>query len=139
MRNLVGMRWGDLSTEEQEELLSNATPVNGLSSGQGLKNGDRCIVDLTETLSVSGTFISNEVEDSIEIDDNTVIYNSQEGISWKESRQNKYHERHNLKTFSYKIDKNLGEDFKKACEKAGISQSKQLTKMMKKFIDYGKL
>lgn len=129
------MRWGDLSTEEQEELLSSATPVNGLAFEQKLENGDRCIVDLSEKLSVSGTFISNDVEDTVEIDDNAIIYDSEQGVDWKESRQNKYHERNNLKTFGYKLDKDLGEDFKVACEKVGVSQSKQLTKMMKNFID----
>ena len=134
MRNLVGMKWGELSAEQQEELLRNSNVVNGAAFETNLKNGDKCIVDLTEPLSVSGTFISNDVEDTIEIDNDAVIYNSQDGIDWKDSRQNKYHERNNLKTFGYKLNKELGENFKKACEKAGVSQAKQLTKMMESFI-----
>ncbi len=36
---------------------------------------------------------------------------------------------------SYKLKRDVVEDFAKACEKAGVSAAGQLTKMMKDFID----
>lgn len=135
MNNLVGMKWGELTADQQEELLKNSSTVNGSAFEQRLKNGEKCIVDLTDILSVPGTFISNEAEDTIEIDDDAIIYNSNEGTSWKESRQNQYHARNNLKTFGYKLNKDLGDSFKQACEKKGISQAQQISKMMQLFID----
>ncbi len=36
---------------------------------------------------------------------------------------------------AYKLKKDLADDFKLACEKKGISQAKQLSILMKEFID----
>ena len=36
---------------------------------------------------------------------------------------------------AYKLKKDLVDEFTRACEKAGISQAKQISKMMKEFID----
>lgn len=36
---------------------------------------------------------------------------------------------------SYKLKKELTEDFAKACDKAGVSQAGQLSSMMKEFIE----
>lgn len=36
---------------------------------------------------------------------------------------------------SYKLKRDVVEDFARACEKAGVSAAGQLTKMMKDFID----
>lgn len=47
----------------------------------------------------------------------------------------KYHEKIGLVSKSYKLKKELVENFKIACEKKGISQSAQISKMMQDFID----
>lgn len=39
---------------------------------------------------------------------------------------------------SYKLKKELVEEFALACEKAGVSQAAQLSMMMKQFIEEGK-
>lgn len=36
---------------------------------------------------------------------------------------------------SFKLKKELTEEFKEACEKAGVSQASQISKMMREFID----
>ena len=36
---------------------------------------------------------------------------------------------------SFKLKKELTEEFKEACEKAGVSQAAQISKMMREFID----
>lgn len=36
---------------------------------------------------------------------------------------------------SFKLKKELTEEFKEACEKAGVSQAAQISKMMHEFID----
>lgn len=47
----------------------------------------------------------------------------------------KYTEKVGLISKSYKLQRELTEDFAKACEKAGVSAAGQLTKMMKEFIE----
>lgn len=49
--------------------------------------------------------------------------------------QDRYNEKNNLVAKSYRLNKDVVDSFKEACEKAGISQSVQLTKMMQEFID----
>ena len=44
-------------------------------------------------------------------------------------------EKSGLISKSYKLNKTLVEDFAKACEAAGTTQAKQLSKMMKEFIE----
>lgn len=66
----AGVRWGDLTEEEQEELLMDASAVDG-RTGDNLKGSGECIIDLTHPWSVAG-----RVEDGeIIIDDGAVIYN----------------------------------------------------------------
>ena len=36
---------------------------------------------------------------------------------------------------SFKLKKELTDEFKAACEKAGVSQASQISKMMREFID----
>lgn len=47
----------------------------------------------------------------------------------------KYNEKIGMVSKSYKLKKGLVEEFAKACEKAGVSQAAQLSKMMKEFCD----
>ncbi|MDO4289356.1 MAG: chemotaxis protein [Eubacterium sp.] len=47
----------------------------------------------------------------------------------------KYQKKVGLITKSYKLKKEVTEVFAEACEKAGVSQAGQLTKMMKAFIE----
>lgn len=46
----------------------------------------------------------------------------------------KYTKKVGLIAKSYKIKKELADQFAAACEKAGVSQASQITKMMKEFI-----
>ena len=47
----------------------------------------------------------------------------------------KYQKKTGLISKSYKLKKELVDRFSMACEKAGVSQASQITKMMKDFID----
>ena len=69
MKNFEGMKWGELTTSEKEELLKNANCIDG-ETGNNVEDGE-CIVDLTEEYSVGG----NIIDDEIIIDDNAIIYN----------------------------------------------------------------
>ena len=72
MRNLKGMRWGELTGEMQEELLRNANCINAATC-ENVEDGE-CIVDLTDDLSIIG-----EVKDGeIIIDANSIIYSPME-------------------------------------------------------------
>lgn len=53
----------------------------------------------------------------------------------KYKAQEEYQKRIGLKAKSYKLDEDLVNNFKIACEKADISQAKQLSIMMQQFID----
>ena len=53
----------------------------------------------------------------------------------KERPQDRYNQKNNLVAKSYRLNKDVADSFKEACEKAGISQSVQLTKMMQEFIN----
>ena len=68
---LVGKKWGELSAELKEDLLSNCNPVDNMC--ETVKDGE-CIVDFLdyEYVSVLGVVIDGEVV----IDDNAVIYDS---------------------------------------------------------------
>ena len=50
----------------------------------------------------------------------------------------KYQKKAGCVTKSYKLKKETVEAFALACEKAGVSQAGQLTKMMKEFIEENK-
>lgn len=47
----------------------------------------------------------------------------------------KYQEKIGLVSKSYKLKRDLVEEFAAACERQGISQAAQLSKMMQEFID----
>ena len=47
----------------------------------------------------------------------------------------KYTKKVGIVSKSYKLKKELVDEFAEACEKAGISQAAQLSKMMKQFIE----
>ena len=65
---LHGVKWGDLSEETKEDLLSNANIWDNVKYGE-------CLVDLTENYTVEGF----KTEDDIIIKDNAIIYDPQEG------------------------------------------------------------
>lgn len=50
----------------------------------------------------------------------------------------KYQEKVGLIAKSYKIRKDLAEEFKQACERYGVSQAAQITELMQMFIDQTK-
>lgn len=52
--------------------------------------------------------------------------------------QDKWNKEAGLISKSYKLKKDLVEEFAMACEKAGVSQAGQLSKMMREFIDSNK-
>lgn len=64
---LIGAKWGELTKDLQETLLSKANYVDG--SGNNARKG-KCIVDLTETLSIAGELVGDEIV----IDDEAEIY-----------------------------------------------------------------
>ena len=47
----------------------------------------------------------------------------------------KYQKKAGYMTKGFKIKRNVAEQFAYACEKAGVSQATQITKMMQEFID----
>ena len=68
---LVGKKWGELSAELKEDLLSNCSAVDNMS--ETIDNGE-CIVDFLDYEYVS---VYGEVKDGeINIDDNAVIYDT---------------------------------------------------------------
>lgn len=71
--NLTGMKWGELTQEQQDTLLMNANCVDGVI-GNDAKGGE-CIVYLTDTLSVSGILKVSDEGEEILINDGAVIYN----------------------------------------------------------------
>ena len=48
--------------------------------------------------------------------------------------QQRWNEKNNYIAKSYKMRRELAEEFKEACDKAGVSQSGQIIKMMQEFI-----
>ncbi len=52
--------------------------------------------------------------------------------------QDAWNERAGLVSKSYKLKKSLVEDFKASCDKAGVSQAGQISKMMQEFIEQNK-
>ena len=72
MKKYIGKKWKQLTKEEQEILIRKANPFE-CSRG-------KCIIDLTENLSVNGEVIDTEEERYIKINDNAIIYNPNEGV-----------------------------------------------------------
>lgn len=69
MKKYICKKWGQLTEEQQYELLSKA------NIWDDVKNGD-CIVDFDESLSISATIINDEIV----IDDNAILYDPIQGI-----------------------------------------------------------
>jgi len=53
-------------------------------------------------------------------------------------KQDVWNEKNGLVSRSYKLQKNIADDFAKACEDAGVSKKSQLEKMMLEFIEVTK-
>ncbi|MBP3490098.1 MAG: hypothetical protein J6K53_17160 [Roseburia sp.] len=53
----------------------------------------------------------------------------------KRRPQDRWNERAGLISKSYKLKRNLTEEFAAACDIAGVSQAGQISKMMRAFID----
>jgi len=56
----------------------------------------------------------------------------------KERPQDRWNREHGYITKGYRMHKDVAEEFKAACEKAGVTQSGQIIKMMKDFIEKNK-
>lgn len=65
---LHGVKWGDLSEETKQDLLSNANIWDDVKEGE-------CLVDLTENYTVEGF----KTEEGIIIKNNAIIYDPKEG------------------------------------------------------------
>lgn len=53
----------------------------------------------------------------------------------KETPQQRWNKKNGYIAKSFKMRQALADEFKEACEKAGVSQSGQIVKMMQEFID----
>lgn len=56
----------------------------------------------------------------------------------KETPQQRWNKKNEYIAKSFKMRKALADEFKVACDKAGVSQSGQIVKMMQEFIDQHK-
>lgn len=77
MKDYNEARWGCLSEEDKQYLLSESSPVDGIT-GVKPKKSSECIIDLVYPYSIAGYFEKRESEDEIIIDDNAIIYGSLE-------------------------------------------------------------
>jgi len=75
----IGKKWGELTEAAKEMLLSQANVMDAIT-GNKPRETQGIIVDLTDTLSVSGKYVVGEDEDEIIIDDEAIIYNSEVGV-----------------------------------------------------------
>lgn len=66
-------RWGDLSKQQQEDLLKNARGVS--ASGEDMRRSGECIIDLTDDLSVGGEIVVSDNDIEFLIDDAAILYN----------------------------------------------------------------
>lgn len=53
-------------------------------------------------------------------------------------RRTAYDQRNGLATKSYKLNKDIADQFKEACKERGTSQAKELTRMMQAYIQEGR-
>ena len=137
MKKYIGKKWKQLTKEEQNMLLSKATPFE-CSTGE-------CIIDLTENLSVTGEVIDTEEERYIEIDDDAIIYNPKEGIIIENI---KFKDLISLKDASIMLNKDeskLRRDIKKGffkeyqdCIKLGKQWVFDIKALEKKYKEYDK-
>lgn len=79
MKKYIGKKWGQLTEDQQEELLMSVIDLVDGTNGNTVKEGN-CIVDFECGLSVGGIAILTEDETYLKIDDNEIIYNSEEGV-----------------------------------------------------------
>lgn len=56
----------------------------------------------------------------------------------KKRPQDRWNEKNNYIAKTFKMHKELADEFKEVCEQAGVSQSGQIVKMMKEFIQKNK-
>lgn len=75
MKDIKGMKWNELTTKEQEELLVKATAIDARTGCIAKEDGD-CTVDLFDTISVSGKLEDGEIK----IAEDAIIYDSTEGV-----------------------------------------------------------
>lgn len=76
MQNLKGKKWGQLTEEQQYDLLSRVVDTIDGCSGSKVRHGE-CIVDFDNGLSIAG-YVNAENDYDIEIDDNSILYDSAE-------------------------------------------------------------
>ena len=71
MRNLQGLKWGDLTEQEKQNLYMVAyVDKDNVDTRTG-----ECIVDFREDLSIIGKVIYSYEEDELIIDDDAILYN----------------------------------------------------------------
>lgn len=76
MKNLTGTKWGQLTEEQQYELLSSVVDtVNGFD-GSRVRHGE-CIVDFDNGLSIEG-YVNSKNDGEIIIDNDSILYDSAE-------------------------------------------------------------
>lgn len=76
MKELIGIRWGDLAEETRNQLFEMATIWDDVEDGE-------CIYDLTDCLAVRGTVkCINKAESDYEftVDDDAIIYCPEDGV-----------------------------------------------------------
>ena len=73
MKDYTGMKWKELSKQEQEKLLLDANPVDA-RTGSNMKENGECIIDLVYPFSVPGKIEINEHDIIIAIEPEAIIY-----------------------------------------------------------------
>lgn len=76
MKNLKGKKWGQLTEEQQYELLNCVVDTIDGCDGSRVRHGE-CIVDFDNGLSVAG-YVNSENDYEIEIDNNAILYDPAE-------------------------------------------------------------
>lgn len=78
MKKYIGKKWGELTIEQQEYAYQNIIDYVG-GDGNSLKIGE-CIVDFNNYISICGELIEAGDYPELIIDDNSIFYDSREGI-----------------------------------------------------------
>lgn len=129
-KEIMGKKWGELGTELQGLLLLTASAVDGATCNEPEETME-CIIDLNRDLSINGKIIKGEEEDEIIIEDDAIIYSP--NLVSLYAPQKRWQKKVGLIAKSYKLNIKIVERFSAACNKAGTTQAKQLTKMMEEF------
>ena len=84
MKRLIGTKWGALTPELQNELLSKAQAVDSRTCERPKEDG-RCIIDLTNYYSVAGELVDDEIiiEDDAEIYSPSGYESEEEEEGWE--------------------------------------------------------